>query len=73
MHDSIKFFIKGKSCDNTNLDISNIDYLLIELPELKLAICGMYCPPKTPLNIVVSLMELLRLSVNKKILDSFCW
>ena len=66
VHDSVKFFIKGKSCDNTNLDIFNIDYLLIELPELKLAICGMYSPPKTPLNNVVSLMELLRLSVNKK-------
>ena len=66
VHDSVKFFIKAKSCNNTNLDISNIDYLLVELLELKLAICGMYCPPKTPLNNVVSLMELLRLSVNKK-------
>ena len=55
VHNSVNFVVKDKSYDHGAL--KGIDYLLIELLQLKMSLCCMYCPPSTPLRNILSILE----------------
>jgi hypothetical protein len=54
---SLQFIIKYKSFDHPNQNNFNIDYLLIQILNKNIALACMYCPPKTPLANIISVIE----------------
>ena len=64
VHDSASYHVILKS---SNQDcINNIDYILIELPEYRISLCCMYCPPKSKVSQVINVINLLKLKSNSK-------
>ena len=64
VHDSIKYRVKAKSCE-INADCY-IAYLLLELIEYKLALCFIYCPPRSTVENIASTIESFKRLVSNK-------
>ena len=57
LNDNVSYRMIDRSC-NRNLNLThNIDYILIELLQYDIALCCMYCPPKTDLTDIVSIIS----------------
>ena len=66
LNDNVSYRMIDRSC-NRNLNLThNIDYILIELLQYDIALCCMYCPPKTDLTDIVSIISDLKTKVNCK-------
>jgi len=64
LHNSVQYSITDKSCNHKLL--YNIDYILIDLMQFNLALCCLYCPPKTEVTDVIKVISLLKLKSNCK-------
>ena len=59
LHHFMLLMVKDKSCDHA--EIHTIDYLLLELTQLNITFCYMYCPPNTPVYDILLTIEQLKL------------
>lgn len=59
IHSTLQYLVKGKSCD-LSINNNNIDYLVCELPELKITLVCMYCPPGTDSAVITSVVSNLK-------------
>jgi hypothetical protein len=62
VRNSVLFSIKDKSSNNAQHH--SIDYLLLEMPRMKLSLSCMYIPPNTPLPEIISTLASIRLICN---------
>jgi hypothetical protein len=62
---SVKYSVKAKSSDGMFLD-TNIDFVFIELLDLNINLCCMYCPPHTKLDDIFLIIEHLKSNNSKQ-------
>jgi len=65
LHKSLRYIIKDKSCDQT-IQYCNIDYLVIELLNLNIALCCLYCPPNTKVADIITVIEHIKSLLNSQ-------
>jgi hypothetical protein len=67
LHNDVHYRVTDRS--NNQNSTHNIDYLLVEPQQLGIALCCMYCPPKSKLTDISHIITKLKEQVNNK----FCF
>jgi hypothetical protein len=60
INDCINYKTKIRSSDCKVTNSSNIDYILLELPDLKIGLCCLYCPPKSKLHEIIFILDYIK-------------